>query len=396
MDVQELFDYCQGKNRIYIYGAGVFGKRLALFLRQKDIQIRGFIETKKTKEYFRDIPVCGVDSIESLKPDGILVCVSDKYANEIAAELNKRGHEEYISVCDKSIHEYIDSQVLCDCHSKVYSGFVQVLMFHRVVALPNNSWGMAVHPELFEGYMRHIAENYQVLRFEDDWSTVWEKAIVVTLDDGYVDNYQYALPIFEKYQIPATIFVSTGNIDSKREFWWDTLTRLLAPEKLRSVRDRLKFMTRKEREKVISKFLNAYSSDAITERDRALNCDELKYLSESPFITIGGHTVSHGALAGEEPDLQKWELLRSKQRIEEIINKPVEVFSYPFGQDDTYNETTVTLLKSVGYKKAATTHVGLFISDTDLYHIPRNAQPPRSVEDFSKALEECWYMYDER
>ena len=52
-------------------------------------------------------------------------------------------------------------------------------------------------------------------------------AVAITIDDGYLDNLQYAVPILEELEIPATIFVSTGTMEQDRELWWDELESLL-------------------------------------------------------------------------------------------------------------------------------------------------------------------------
>jgi len=51
--------------------------------------------------------------------------------------------------------------------------------------------------------------------------------VVFTIDDGYLDNYTNALPIFEKYSVPFCIFVATDFIDKKAILWWDTLEDLI-------------------------------------------------------------------------------------------------------------------------------------------------------------------------
>lgn len=104
---------------------------------------------------------------------------------------------------------------------------VNVLLYHRVCDMKPDIWNLAVSPVQFELQMKYLKENYSIMRFEDDWSNIREKSVVITFDDGYLDNYRNAWPILEKYQIPATFFVSTGNIDSENEFWWDELSSLI-------------------------------------------------------------------------------------------------------------------------------------------------------------------------
>ena len=54
-----------------------------------------------------------------------------------------------------------------------------------------------------------------------------EKAVVITFDDGYKDNYLYAYPILKKHRIPATIFLATGHIDTGKLFWWDKVSYVI-------------------------------------------------------------------------------------------------------------------------------------------------------------------------
>jgi peptidoglycan/xylan/chitin deacetylase (PgdA/CDA1 family) len=99
---------------------------------------------------------------------------------------------------------------------------VLVTMYHRV----NNVVGdklthLTVSVENFENQLLYYKENYQIIRLDEDWNSLKKTGLVITFDDGYADNISNALPLLEKYQIPATFFVTTLNINTKNEFWWD-------------------------------------------------------------------------------------------------------------------------------------------------------------------------------
>ena len=102
-----------------------------------------------------------------------------------------------------------------------------VLLYHRVADIGFDPQLLSVSINNFREQLLFIKNNYEIFRFEDDYVKRNQPAIIITFDDGYADNYQNALPILEELEIPATFFITTGRIDSDREFWWDDLERLI-------------------------------------------------------------------------------------------------------------------------------------------------------------------------
>jgi peptidoglycan/xylan/chitin deacetylase (PgdA/CDA1 family) len=104
---------------------------------------------------------------------------------------------------------------------------VVVLGYHRVTALPSDPNSLAVAPDNFRVHMEYLKQNFQIVRFDEDWSRVRKPAVVVTFDDGYADNMFEALPILEDIGVPATFFISTDNLETGSGFWWDELERMV-------------------------------------------------------------------------------------------------------------------------------------------------------------------------
>ena len=103
-----------------------------------------------------------------------------------------------------------------------------VLIYHRVKDLEVDTQMLAVSPNHFEKQIEYLKANYKILSLQElisclNKKRIPNKSVVITFDDGYADNLHEAAPVLVKYNIPATIFISSGMIDSNLEFWWDSL-----------------------------------------------------------------------------------------------------------------------------------------------------------------------------
>lgn len=395
MNLEKLIARCKHYKKVYLYGAGNYGKKTKRFLEQNGVAIEAFFQTSMSAQdcQFRGSPIYGIDEMIISDDDLILVSVAENKQDEIISILKSKCVTNVECITKSQyvqISENVDYKSVADVTNEKY---IQVLLFHRVIEKKDDPWGLEVRPEMFDQYIRYIAENYNVKKFEEDWSDVKEKTLVITFDDGYWDNLEYALPILEKYKVPATVFVSTGNLDTPNEFWWDRLARLVPSDKLVEKRNELRKLSPRERDKALEEMEqegNAFRERLVT--DRTLTNDELKRLSDSEFITIGGHTVNHNALLYQTEEQQRYELMHSKKIIEDIIGKKITTFSYPFGQRDTYSDTTIRLLNECGFTRAASTVQKLTGRDFNPYEIPRIGQPEVDLKTFARKLEEKWYM----
>lgn len=102
---------------------------------------------------------------------------------------------------------------------------VAILMYHGFCPA-KDSWSLEpVSPREFEKEMEYFSRNYELLSLDQlaeymrQGKTLPGKAMVMTFDDGYKDNYPYAYPVLKKYHILATVFLTAGHIGSDRLFW---------------------------------------------------------------------------------------------------------------------------------------------------------------------------------
>lgn len=298
-------------------------------------------------------------------------------------------------------------------------GKVLTLLYHRIITLDIDTNLLAVSPEHFYEQMRWLKKRYSIVRFEDNWDMFSEDSVCITFDDGYRDNFINAVPILNELEIPATIFVSTGNINTPNEMWWDELERNLLIDKdydkefsLRdpfwgcswdvSTADRRvdlyytlhwimkNHLTVEERNNWIMQlqkwngFTNIGRSENVSLQTTDLNNLDLSN------ITIGAHTVNHPALARLNKEQQYEEIWTSKQRLEEIFNREINVFSYPFGGPDDYNDDTIDVCLKLGFAKVAANVPGIWGDVSNKYEIPRCIVRDWNLEEYKKNIDLFW------
>lgn len=243
---------------------------------------------------------------------------------------------------------------------------VLIFMYHRIDNDINKELALQVTLHNFEQQLIYIKKKYTVLRLNEKWSVAKKAGAVLTFDDGYADNFLHALPLLEKYNIPATFFITTEHIGTSREFWWDHLasdyancdTHFYIPEieekvsksdySYKKLADLILNLKNPEKEKWLETF-ESLNQIAFKARDgyRSMSASELKTLANHPLADIGLHTHHHYLLGTLSEEEQKKELLLSIEKLQDLIGKPIDYFALPHG---SYNETTEKLAKEMGLK----------------------------------------------
>ena len=244
---------------------------------------------------------------------------------------------------------------------------VLVLMYHRINdEVGQKLTGLTVSTNNFEKQLLYFKKYFQILRLEEDWTTLKKTGIVITFDDGYADNIINALPLLEKYQIPATIFITTLNSNSKKEFWWDRLVfdysncdeSFYLPnqnDKIAKSNSSYQYITvyvhEMQNEDKEEWFLEFEKINKIAffprEEYRSLTNSELKLLSEHPLITLGIHTHNHYSLGTLSFEEQKQEISFSIEKLEELTTKTIKYLALPHG---SYNADTLKIAQELNLK----------------------------------------------
>lgn len=403
MTADELYDFCHSHRNIYCYGAGRYGRTLLVHLREKGLDLSAFLVTGQPAEAeILGKPVKSVKDISFAEGDGVLLAVSSRFMESMKQELMRHGVRDYAWVNETLLEEIEADTKFIECSSS--RPYVNVLMYHRVAKDPCDAYGIVVSPENFAEQMAYIAENFSVVRTEDDWSHIQEPSVAVTFDDGYADNFHNAMPVLEKYDISSTFFVSTEHLGTNELFWWDVLegmfracrqgkiclgNRTFDKENLQAAHSFLRGLLPEERSALLCEAMKHQELSENIKGRRALSLEELQQLSESPLVTIGVHTVTHSSLSHEPKSLQRQEIATSKARLEELIGKGVHVLSYPFGD---YNEETMVILNECGIKKAFTVTSGLEFGKGK-FEIPRNKVANITDKGLERLMRMCCCLY---
>lgn len=287
-----------------------------------------------------------------------------------------------------------------------------ILMYHRIAQAKEDNWLLNVSPAHFEEQMV-VLKKYGIPMALQDIITKnpvgeGKKGIVVTFDDGYADNLYNAKPVLERHDIPATFFIVSGIIDSGQEYWWDELEKiifeddLILPEHFR-IGNRNYTWPRETTSKNQLLYgigsalrpLHNYARREFMDVLRLLNgkvkpqylpltYEELLQMASCGLFEIGAHTVSHPTLATLDQQQQEHEIAESKEQLEEMINRPVNSFAYPYG---SYCDLSISLLQKLEFECACTVTTEPVHSSCDPYQLPRFAVRDWDGDEFEKYLQ---------
>ena len=227
---------------------------------------------------------------------------------------------------------------------------VPVLMYHHVN--PHKGDMVTITPEVFEGQMKYLREaGYKTLKIEElvsyirGESALNQKAVAVTFDDGWLDNYIYAFPILKKYGINAAIFIITDSIERA-----SLRNEENSPSSVPDHKESKMLIEKKEDYRV------------------ALNWRLIREMGDSGLVEFYSHTKSHRKCN----DLSENELLeeieKSKKIIEEKMGRPCPYLCWPYGK---YNDAALNIAANTGYKAIFTTGHGVVETGSDPLAIKR-------------------------
>lgn len=267
-----------------------------------------------------------------------------------------------------------------------------VLNYHRIAD---------VHAPDFLGYepnvstdargfalqMQFISKRFNVISLDDLLNHLLIKQalpdypLLITFDDGYLDNYETALPILKQYQFPAVIFLMTSRMSQTHEMpWWDACAeairrtqrdsldfpkigqfslktaheRKLATDKLIGI---LKGVPESEKRLMLEQLLDLLELDLSLEKPLFVNWEQVRDLVANQ-VACQPHTHNHPILSRISEAEIREELSLSARLIAEETGQAITAFAYPNGTLSDYNEAAFRILRELDFKLAFTLSEG--------------------------------------
>ncbi len=274
-----------------------------------------------------------------------------------------------------------------------------ILCYHRVgtEGVPLFS---TLPPAVFEAQMRFLRRHYRLVSLDQLYSELQEpasrgQAVAVTFDDGYADTYHNAFPILKRYQVPATVFLIVGSIETGEVAWYDKTflalkvypgaTLEIELDRIRrftldspaarlsaamQINQWLRTVPERRRREFCAAFERRFAMPPAALAGRMLNWTQVREMRDAG-IAFGSHTMHHPAVSRLEETEAEEELGMSRHLLEERLGTPAPDFAFPFGKPADCGPSACAQLAAYGYRGAVTTSYGLNTPGANPYALRR-------------------------
>jgi len=282
-----------------------------------------------------------------------------------------------------------------------------ILMFHRVRPRRSDGFapncGLEITPEFLECVLIELKhQGYKIVPIDAVPDLLRadngvRSFAVITFDDGYRDNAEFAWPVLKRHNAAWTLFVTADFADGTGRLWWLELEEAIARLDRIILRDskvtELRARTNNEKQAAFTAIyasiragpeqrLRSIVADLAKQaevdaeelvRSVCLGWDDLRSLAREPDLTIGAHTLSHPILAKQDANTAVREIAGGKAFLERHLARRIEHFAYPFGDQSAASAREFRLAREAGFATAVTSRPGhLFPGHaTRLHALPR-------------------------
>jgi peptidoglycan/xylan/chitin deacetylase (PgdA/CDA1 family) len=284
------------------------------------------------------------------------------------------------------------------------NGGLTILCYHRVddpAKLDLDPDMVDATPEEFDAQLVYLRRHFRPISLDELLAARRARrplpadSVLVTFDDGYRDNHDYALPILARHGIKALFFITTGFVTERRVFWWDRIALILRRSQRPRVRieypepDELDLSTAESRTQAIKRMNRVVKDCYGLDLERFLDgladacgvvwsLDEDRALAERSLMSwkevralraagmdIGSHTSGHRVLQTLKPDQLVVELAGSRAKLEQEIGEPITTIGYPVGRSIRAFDGVRRAIVNAGYELGFTTVPGVVRPERD-------------------------------
>lgn len=306
------------------------------------------------------------------------------------------------------LYRNVENFVGACCYYSGLVAFARLWQRHAQKSLIILNYHHAVGGDLRK-HMLYLRKHYRLLHLEEALEELYasrqdqpenkKPALVLTFDDGYRDNYTHAAPLAEELQVPITIFLVPGYIESGQPFWWFEGEGLVSQTRVRRVtldehtyqldnaNDRAALTkvinervwcaaTVREREEFLVRVHDLLGvSTVIADKksgDLPANWEEIRAMADRGWVSFGAHTMHHPVLAYMSDLAQvRHEVGECRTVLEQQLDLRVRTFAYPIGQLEHIGAASYAAVRQLGYSWALTTESGFNTPRTDPYLLYR-------------------------
>jgi peptidoglycan/xylan/chitin deacetylase (PgdA/CDA1 family) len=276
-------------------------------------------------------------------------------------------------------------------HKLAYQDQLTIIMYHGITKDPLmvDDWCF-ITEEYFRTQIEYLMKYFEIVSLSEGVSRMERGAIkqptaVITFDDGYQNNFDVAFPILREERIPATIFLTTGLINTDDTVWYGRINLALSKTQRTHIEwnglrlDLLRSDLKAKASAAIQEGLKKLEYSQLMARLRGIVLElgddpDASIEMGSPFrmldqkaigemaacgiIEFGAHTHHHSILSHLSDRELENEVRQSTDAVYELTGQPCKYFAYPNGRVDDYNSETIQNLKTYGVQIAVTTMSG--------------------------------------
>jgi peptidoglycan/xylan/chitin deacetylase (PgdA/CDA1 family) len=284
----------------------------------------------------------------------------------------------------------------------IFSGVGAIFMLHHVRPArdvefqPNRH--LEITPEFLRAMLSHLRrQGIDIITPDEVHQRLAERRFTrrfacFTLDDGYRDNRDFALPVLREFDAPSVVYVASDFAEGVGRLWWTALEMVIAKAsridiEIGGTSVRLETGTAVAKQVAFERmhmWLRGLPGEFDVQREISALCkthgideaaicpslcmswEELKPFADDPLISIGAHTITHCNLAQQTEANASYEIATSRARIENVLQRPILHLAYPYGDRIAAGAREFALARAAGFKTAVTTRPGMIF--------PENAQ----------------------